>query len=268
VHRSLVPTLLIVVAQLGCVTKTSVEDDDTSAGDDDATEGPTIGLPASLPDAPLYEEYFTRLLPVGYAAPPLQWELVSGTLPAGIEMNADGELTGIATQEGTFDLWIEVIDADGIEGAGSISLAVVVVPESLYLGVWIEQVDPLCIEQQLLCMPWVRVQGAGEPQYERELVPALFHVGPDGNVDDAYDDDILYELLDPAEVTWSWEAMEWPTGDGTTLLPEDVEIRTDGTMVGGELTGGGAITYEHPTHGEGRATGYVVPPDWCPGWGC
>ena len=258
----------MVAAHLGCVHKTVIPDDDTTGADDDVTEDPVVGVPQSLPDAPLFEEYFTRLLPVGYATPPLLWELVSGELPAGIEMDSDGTVHGIPTEEGAYEIGIHVLDASGTEGEGTVALTVAVDPAALYLGVWFDEVDPLCTDQQLLCLPWVRVQGTGESQYERELVPALFHVGPDGNADDAFDDDILYEMLDADEVEWSWTPLEWPTGDGTTLLPEDAAIEAGGRMIGGELTGAGTISYQHPAHGTGTAMGYVVPPDWCPSWGC
>ena len=267
-HRLFILALMVSATHIGCVEKTVIPDDDTTGADDDVSEEPVLGVPESLPDAPLYEEYFTRLLPVGYATPPLQWELVAGVLPDGIAMDSDGVIQGIATEEGAYDLGVHVVDASGTEGEGTVSLTVAVDPASLYLGVWFDEVDPMCTDLQLLCLPWVRVQGAGEPQTERELLPARFHVGPDGNVDDAFDDDILYEMLDADEVTWSWTPLEWPTGDETTLFPEDGEIQAGGRMVGGELTGAGIIAYEHPKHGTGTATGYVVAPDWCPGWGC
>ena len=262
-----IPTVLAVLLA-GCPRKTIFPDDDTSADDDTTEEGPFVGIPASLPDASLYEAYSERLLPDGFATPPLQWYLIGGALPEGLAMDGDGYVTGTPSERGLFELEIYVVDGEGVEGSGTVELAVRVDWSQMYLGIWIEEVDPLCTKMEFLCLPWVRIEGTGEEQYERQLHPAWYHVGPDGNVDDGHDDDVLHELLDPASFSWSWTPLEWPTGDESILYPEDAVIDDGGLMVGGELTGAGTVEYTHPTLGGGSAMGYVVAPDWCPDWGC
>jgi len=163
---------------------------------------------------------------------------------------------------------VHVVDADGTEGHGLVSLTVAVDQASLYMAVWVEDVDDLCLEQELLCVAWVRIQGTGIEEYERELFPALFHVGVDGNADAGYDDDVLYQLLDPADVTWSFTPYETHTDSGTLNYAGDAEIIDGGILVGGEMTGAGTIGIDHPVLGQGEADAFVVPPDWCPGWGC
>jgi hypothetical protein len=258
----------IVLLLSGCIVKVRDDDDTATPADDDTADGPTVGVPDELPDAPLYEEYSERLLPVGYALPPLQWQFVGGALPEGLTMDVDGYVTGVPLEEGVFGLEVHVVDADGAAGQGTVALTVAVDPEALYLAVWVEDVDDLCPDQELLCVAWVRIEGTGEEQSERELFPALFHVGVDGNADAGYDDDVLYELLDPGVVAWSFTPYETLTDAGTYNVPADAEVLDGGVLLGGEMTGGGTVGIDHPVLGHGEADAFVVPPDWCPGWGC
>jgi len=262
----------LALSWLGCIEKTRLpaDDDDTSVADDDDDDITPTGLAiqGTLPDAALFEFYSAWVQPGEAVQEPLYWEIISGELPGGVVMETDGWVHGYPEEEGTFEVEVRLVEGGGGVGTGPVELAVAVDPDHLYAGIWFEQVDPLCEDLGFLCFPWVRVVDAGEPQSERTLHPALFHVGLDGEAQDGFGDDILYQLVDPAAVTWAWTPLEWPTGDGTTLVPDDAVITADGTMTAGELTGGGVVSFDNPALGHGEATAYVVPPDWCPGWGC
>ena len=270
---SLALALAASLPWLGCIEKTELpaDDDDSAASDDDDDDdivSPGLAIQSPLPGAALFEFYSAWLQPAGAAEEPLTWYVVAGDLPDGLSVEADGWVHGNPTVEGSFEFEAYLQDSAGGQGHGPVRLDVHVDHDHLFAGVWFAEVDGLCADLGFLCFPWVRVEGAGDPQSERQVHPALFHVGPDGEPQDGFGDDVLYTLINPSLVVWEWTPLEWPTGDGSTLIPEDLVVLEDGTMAGGELTGGGIIGYEHPVLGHGEATGYVVPPDWCPGFGC
>jgi len=267
-RRALPCWLLLLMALGGCPGDD--DDDTTDADDDDTTDGPpALGVPEALADGWLYEEYEGRLFPVDYVgSPPYQWSVVDGTLPPGLTLGADGDLDGAPQQTGDYLFTARVEDAAGHEGQGEVALTVAIHPDHLFLGLYFEQWPEICLDLNLLCTPWVRIDGAGETQIERALEPALFHVGPDGVPDAGRDDDVLMELLDPAAVTFGWTPLEDPTGDGSTLFPDDATMSAEGVLTAGEKTGRGRVELSHPDHTPGHHIVFVVAPDWCPDLGC
>lgn len=263
--------LLLALAWFGgCPTKEPVDDDITADDDDDdTTDDPdTLQVPTSLPTAGIHELYEETLIPPDFHMPPLTWSHTGGALPEGLTLQENGDVEGVATELGSFSFDVSVVDADGRSGEGTVDLPVDVNEDRLFIGIWIEEHQPICVNLDLLCAPFVRIEGAGEEQYARTLAPALFHTGPDAQPDAGLDDDMLWELLDGEGMDWDWVPLEDDTGDGSVLYPDDASIAPSGILTGGELTGRGRIEMTHPDHGEGSAIGFVVPPDWCPGIGC
>jgi hypothetical protein len=64
----------------------------------------------SLPKAYIKQPYEARLEAHG-GTPPLKWEITDGSLPAGIVLHSDGELTGTPTETGDFRLTVTVTDS-------------------------------------------------------------------------------------------------------------------------------------------------------------
>jgi hypothetical protein len=88
--------------------------------------GSTISIVTStLPDAEVGSAYSVFLVQEGGAAP-FQWELLSGSLPAGISLTPDGELTGTPTVAG--DASFEVGVQDGVNQSATANLTLHVGP--------------------------------------------------------------------------------------------------------------------------------------------
>jgi hypothetical protein len=65
--------------------------------------------PASLSDATIGQPYSETLIATGCAAPPLSWQIVSGTLPDGVFLNEEtGEISGTPTETGDFPFTIRL----------------------------------------------------------------------------------------------------------------------------------------------------------------
>lgn len=56
--------------------------------------------------------------------PPVSWSLVSGALPSGISLDAQGAITGIPSDTGTASFRVRVVDADGDGGERDLQLMV------------------------------------------------------------------------------------------------------------------------------------------------
>jgi len=254
----------------GCPTKEPVDDDTSAADDDDdTTDDPdTLQVPSDLPDAGVHQRYEETLIPPDFHLPPLTWTHTGGNLPAGLTLQANGDVEGVATELGASTFQARVEDSEGRIGEGPVALEVVLDEDALFTGVWIEQPQEICVNLDLLCAPFARITGTGEPWHSWALVPARFHTGPDGQPDGGFDDDVLWELLDPSGVAWDWIPLEDLAEDGSTLYPEDTVIDGDGVLLAGELTGRGRIEITPQDHAAGTAIGFITPPDWCPDPGC
>ena len=55
---------------------------------------------------------------------PYSWQLVSGTLPKGLDLSGTGRITGTSIEMGTFPITIEAIDAIGLPAVGGVTLEV------------------------------------------------------------------------------------------------------------------------------------------------
>jgi hypothetical protein len=66
----------------------------------------------SLPNGAVGVPY-TATLAVAGGFPPYVWSVQSGSLPPGLSMDADGNITGTPTTGGTFNFVILVVDGPG-----------------------------------------------------------------------------------------------------------------------------------------------------------
>ncbi|MBP2411872.1 hypothetical protein JOF48_000671 [Arthrobacter stackebrandtii] len=96
------------------------------------TVAPNIGIaPAAIPDATVAAAYEQQLSADGGTAP-YTFAVTSGTLPDGMELSADGLLTGTPTVHGSSTFTVTASDADGFPGTTSYTL--LVAPAPLVLG--------------------------------------------------------------------------------------------------------------------------------------
>lgn len=77
----------------------------------------------ALDEAFTVTAYLMRLSAQG-GVPPLTWSLDSGTLPAGLVLSSDGRLAGTPTETGTFELGVQVNDAEDTAATKSLMLTV------------------------------------------------------------------------------------------------------------------------------------------------
>lgn len=84
---------------------------------------PQVGT-SVLPTARLLEDYEGNLLAVGGTAP-YEWSLVEGRLPPGLTLLRSGKVIGAAEATATLTLGVEVRDANGLIGRGTVELEVV-----------------------------------------------------------------------------------------------------------------------------------------------
>src|SRR4029077_7584978 len=75
------------------------------------TEGLGIRTqPSDLPVGACGQDY-AAAFEAGNGPPPYTWSLASGTPPTGVTMSADGSLSGVPVEEGTFPMRVEVHDS-------------------------------------------------------------------------------------------------------------------------------------------------------------
>lgn len=77
--------------------------------------------------------YHARLDAVG-GEPPHTWDVIDGSLPAGIELSADGRLLGTPSTAGVFTFLVRARSADGLEGARNLEMRVCAAPPDLAVG--------------------------------------------------------------------------------------------------------------------------------------
>jgi Putative Ig domain len=89
-----------------------------------STNSPLIITTSSVPSAVEATPYSASLTASG-GRPPYQWNVVSGPLPAGVQLNATtGTLAGTATQSGTFPFTVRATDAASRTAQHSFTLGV------------------------------------------------------------------------------------------------------------------------------------------------
>ena len=84
--------------------------------------GPSLSLPAP-PGGWTHTVYSDTLTESGGTSP-FTWSVSSGSLPAGISLSADGNLTGTPTATGTASFTVKVIDANGQSATQATSIAI------------------------------------------------------------------------------------------------------------------------------------------------
>lgn len=85
-----------------------------AAGDIGAIEvaqEPVVIAPGTLPAGTVGEEYSVTLSATGGAGEPYAWALVDSALPEGLALSADGVISGIPAEDGTFSITVGV---DGV----------------------------------------------------------------------------------------------------------------------------------------------------------
>ncbi len=78
---------------------------------------------SSLPAGTVGTAYSATLTASG-GTTPYTWPLRSGQLPGGLELSSGGAISGTPTTAGTATFGVEVIDASGLSGAGSLSITI------------------------------------------------------------------------------------------------------------------------------------------------
>ena len=73
---------------------------------------PTIATPLLWPHAVVGEHYRNELDPI-FGTRPYHWSLADGELPAGLNLESSGVITGVPSTSGTYDLNVQLRDADG-----------------------------------------------------------------------------------------------------------------------------------------------------------
>ncbi len=61
-------------------------------------------------------------LEIDQGTAPVQWRVVEGELPPGVQLSGSGRLTGAALEMGRFDLTVEAVDALGLPATGAVTL--------------------------------------------------------------------------------------------------------------------------------------------------
>lgn len=126
------PTSITCTSQGSCVTVGSY----TDANDDDAamvlSSVPSLSISASsLPSATVGAAYLAQLSASGGVAS-YTWSLSSGSLPAGVSLNAStGVISGTPTTSGTYSVTIAVSDPGPPRQQASIAMSILVKPRPL-----------------------------------------------------------------------------------------------------------------------------------------
>ncbi len=79
--------------------------------------------PISLQHGRVGENYLAEFEATG-GRPPLEWTLIGGELPDGLQLAVSGELTGIPTKDGEYPLAIQVEDGGGRKDTRSVNLRI------------------------------------------------------------------------------------------------------------------------------------------------
>lgn len=91
--------------------------------------GPPLPLAVSttsLPAASLNGPYPATTLQASGGVPPFTWFVLSGTLPPGLSLAADGAISGTATEGGTFPFTVEVQDSESPAMTATAALSITV----------------------------------------------------------------------------------------------------------------------------------------------
>jgi uncharacterized protein YegL len=84
-------------------------------------------VPAGLPNGQVAQPYGATLSLSG-ARPPVRFSVVTGSLPTGLSLSADGQISGTPTVEGQFTATIAAVEADGFVATQPYTLAIAPAP--------------------------------------------------------------------------------------------------------------------------------------------
>ncbi|WP_434346963.1 putative Ig domain-containing protein [Myxococcus virescens] len=82
---------------------------------------------STLPDAYVGDNYAAQLDASGGTAP-YTWTLAEGTLPSGVRLDAQGHISGVPANSGTFSVTVHVQDATGLSSQRVLSLSAFTAP--------------------------------------------------------------------------------------------------------------------------------------------
>jgi alpha-tubulin suppressor-like RCC1 family protein len=103
-------------------------------GEDALGQAPRPALsPATLPVAErggFYDQSLALVSASGYAAQSPRFRIVAGRLPPGLNLDADGRLSGEPTRRGATDVTIEAVDANGLRAVAEYRLQVLGQPDT------------------------------------------------------------------------------------------------------------------------------------------
>ncbi|AGC49100.1 endonuclease/exonuclease/phosphatase [Myxococcus stipitatus DSM 14675] len=115
-------TLLLVLCLSACSGTQPPSLPDSGTPPADGGDTPLAVTPSVLADAYLGDTYAAHLEATG-GTPPYAWSLASGALPPGLQLSAQGLLSGAPTVTGSFTLSLRVRDASGGEATQSLALS-------------------------------------------------------------------------------------------------------------------------------------------------
>ncbi|MCK6527788.1 putative Ig domain-containing protein [Myxococcota bacterium] len=262
------------------------DDDDDSWADDDAADDDGTDDDVADDDASsfaidtsavgpgfLLQSYSGLLVATGGAIEPVVFTLGEGSLPPALTLDSGGLIGGTPTDFGVWQFTVAALDASGASAAAAVELVIDFDPAEIYLGAvpadgeYNNMCDDSSPSLHQLCHPWVRLAGTGIEQTVRALLPALVHVGADGEADDltrGLGDDVVVRLLEPTSVTWEFEPLVGDTAQHIDISPTDTTIDDVGVITAGEEAGPGQVRLDSEEWGEGLTPTHVVAPDWCP----
>lgn len=225
-------------------------------GDRDSRTQYTID-DSGLLDAQLLSDYSGRVTVEGYGGSQA-WEVISGELPPGLALDADGLVTGTPTFLGTYDVGVRVSGELLGELEDTLSISVVPGTVDVQLGWLRDQTTRLTDSGDRMWDPWTRLAGAGGDYTEVTLLFALYAPGLDGiNRNGRGDDEVVGEV-DPADVGVTLGAWD-PVDDAG----EGIEYIGDATFRAHEGTGEAPLTLDLEGYDSVETRVMVTAPDWC-----
>ncbi|HEY3605926.1 MAG TPA: Ig domain-containing protein, partial [Pseudonocardiaceae bacterium] len=98
------------------------------------TSCPVDVTTTSLPTADTGQPYDTVLAATGGTGP-LTWSLTGGSLPSGLTMSDQGEISGTPTVSGTSSFIVQATDTLGVSGTATLTLTVVSTAQCVFAGI-------------------------------------------------------------------------------------------------------------------------------------
>ncbi len=163
--------IIVALGLVGCSPTAGELPIEPIVGDDD-DDGPAPGPKCTLfdlddtelPSAVEGADYEGRVLVEGYDGPAV-FTIAQGTLPPGLTMADDGEVSGRATALGTWDLWIRAREMTIEDAFGCVQLRVTDLPKDAFLGYVHDQRTYLTDNEGVQQDLWLRIAQGGEERW-------------------------------------------------------------------------------------------------------